>query len=527
MRASIESSAPPPEGSAGTRPGARRWTALGLIALFYFAVPNARPDFSRFNCQDSESYLALSRSMVEGLGYTRSLIPGRHVPHTLWPPGMPLLLAPAVAASGERIDWLAVKWTVAAVGLVGVALAWLLALRLSGRRAIADVAALALALNPLYWDFSHQAMAEVPTLVWILGGLWVIDLLWTRAELGGRAAFAAGLLCGAGMLFKGHAAALAAAPLAYALESSPPRRKRALALWAVFLVGLALPFLGWTLRNRTVDATGFDGIRQVRLLVAAEPENLDSRPVGLAAALERVGGSLRGHAIYRLPAQAIPGLWPERVFAWRGSGFLALALSALLVGLALSRRPGEVAMLATAAAAAAINLVYGSGGSPRYWLPVSLLVLLLVCVRLGRRLTRAGAVPPRAVAVAVVAVLALNLAAYVVRHERRPFNPTGPWAELAALFEGAAGLDLQPVGVLAPNPHAFQLVTGWPAPMPAAGGPVDHMVARTDGRGPQPPDGARQLLAVPPWALFELAQSEDSGTILGDARWATRWEERR
>ncbi len=524
MRASTESSPPRPEGAQGARPGPRRWLALGLVALLYFAVPNARPDFSRFNCQDSESYLALSRSLVEGRGYTRSLIPGRYVPHVLWPPGMPLLLAPAAALSGERIDWLAVKWTVAAVGLVGVALAWLLARRLSGRRRIADLAALALALNPFYWDFSHQAMAEVPTLVWMLAGLLLVDLLWFKREVGWGAALAAGLFCGVGMLFKGLAAALAAAPLAYALESSPGRRKRGLAVCAIFALGVALPFLGWTLRNSAVDATGFDGIRHAGLMLTADPEDPESPRLGPGAALARVVGQLRTHGIYRLPAQVIPGLWPERAFAWRGSGVPALALSALLLGLALSRRPGEVALLATATAVAAINLAYGFGGSPRFWVPVSMLVTLLLCVRLGRRLTRAAPRTRAVAATALVAVLAVNLAAYVVLHERRPFNPNGPWAELAALFERAADLDLEPVGVLAPNPHAFQLVTGWPAPMPAAGGPVDHMVARVDGRGPQPPAGARPVLEVRPWALFELPRAEEAGDLLGDARWATRWE---
>ena len=47
-----------------------RVVAFALLAAFYLAIPNARPDFSRFNCHDSESYLALSDSLFHGRGYT-------------------------------------------------------------------------------------------------------------------------------------------------------------------------------------------------------------------------------------------------------------------------------------------------------------------------------------------------------------------------------------------------------------------------------------------------------------------------
>jgi hypothetical protein len=43
-------------------------------------------------------------------------------------------------------------------GLAGVLLTWLYSPRPDGQTVVAD-AALLLGLNPIYWDFSHQAMA--------------------------------------------------------------------------------------------------------------------------------------------------------------------------------------------------------------------------------------------------------------------------------------------------------------------------------------------------------------------------------
>ncbi len=82
----------------------RRIAALIALVAAYVAFANLRPDFTDYNADDAESYLALSYALVHGLGYTRSLLPGAYVPHTTWPPGMPLLLAPAMALSGATVN---------------------------------------------------------------------------------------------------------------------------------------------------------------------------------------------------------------------------------------------------------------------------------------------------------------------------------------------------------------------------------------------------------------------------------------
>ncbi len=507
------------------RPWLWRASALLALAAFYYAVPNARLDFTRFNCHDSESYLALSYSLTHGRGYTRSLPPGRYVSHEMWPPGLPLLLAPATAGADGALDWARVKRTMATVGLLGLVPLWLWVRRLGGAGA-ADAAALVVALNPLYWHFSHQAMAELPLFLWLVAGLWLIDRTWSQPRLSWRTAALVGLACGLGMLVKGHAAGLALAPLAY-LGTTAPRRSPTSRLghWLIFGLAFTLPYGLWFARNQTVDAPGLDGASHFRQLQIEDPNDPSSPERGLGESIGAMATNLRRYAIYHLPAQVVPALWPAGIFDWRGSGWLALALTLLLLAAAYRARRGIRAALLVAAFAGALNLLYGYGGSPRYWVPVSLLLLTLITMRFAAAAGRLSPGVRSLVAVGGALALAVNLGAYVAANERAPYNPNGPWAELAELFERARDSGLESAGVLTPNSHAFQLMSGLPAPMAAAESTFEHLVARLDGHGQQPPPGSRLLLEVAPWGLFELP-APTAGAVLtggGPPRYPMEW----
>ena len=53
-------------------------------------------------------------------GYTRILNPDAYVPHTTWPPGLPVLLMPSVALSADTLNYFLVKGTIIFLGLFGV-----------------------------------------------------------------------------------------------------------------------------------------------------------------------------------------------------------------------------------------------------------------------------------------------------------------------------------------------------------------------------------------------------------------------
>src|SRR5580704_15580756 len=127
-------------GAATRRPFLRVTVALAIFVA-YVAVPNAWPDMTSFNADDSEIYLALAYALSHGLGYTRSLIAGQYIPHTTWPPGLPLLLTPVLALQRLPLDWLVVKEEMILLGLCGIALTWLYVRRMIGHSGPADAAA--------------------------------------------------------------------------------------------------------------------------------------------------------------------------------------------------------------------------------------------------------------------------------------------------------------------------------------------------------------------------------------------------
>lgn len=494
-----------------------RIAALLALTVFYLAIPNARPDFTRFNCHDSESYFALAHSLAHGRGYTRSLLPDMYIPHTTWPPGLPVLLIPAAALGPGPLSWLAAKWTMAAVGLLGVVLAWFLARRLTGHEHLADLAALIVGLNPLYWDFSHQIMAEVPLIVWLLGGLLLVNLVWSERVVRSWEALGTGLVCGLGVLIKGHAVALALAPLAYVVSTrqvSFPVVQRCFR-YALFCFAFALPEVALMVRHGSVQATGFDGINQVRMLRHKEGCDWHSDLLTARESFAILKKNVTEHSLYHIPSQVIPGLWQRFWFTWRGSGYLALLLGALLLGVTLSGRP-EVRLLHLVIwPIVAFNLQYEKGGAPRFWVPVGILfsVILTVRVRPYLLLDRLSMTMRYA---ALSVILLTSLSCYVFEHEQAPYEQSCPWRELVELFEQVADHPVATTGVLTPNYLAFQLLTGVPAPIPdPALSPVyEHMIARLDGVDPRPPSDGRVLLSVYPWALYALSGPKTAAELL-------------
>ena len=477
-----------------------------LIAAFYLAIPNARPDFTRFNCHDGESYVALAYNLAHGRGYTRALPPDPYLPHTTWPPGTAALLVPALAPAGATVDWLPVKWTMSLVGLSGVVLTWYYLRRLTGGATVADVGALAVAANPYYWDFSHQAMAEVPMTVWLIGGLLLVDRVWSCRPVRAWEAAASGFVCGVGMLFKGHAAGLMLVPLLYLAG----RRTRTasvlagLARWLVYVGGFAAPQLLWMLRNRGVIADGFEGLNRFRSILAVNPNDPASGLMTLHEVGATVVHNLRHSVAYVLPSQVLPGLWPERVWDWKGSGPGAIALAVVVLALAIPRRFGAWPACVVAAAMAMLNVVYAFGGNARFWMPVTTMLTIAIVANHGPRLI--GLRPrAKAAALATIAILlALNLIAYVIYHEAHPYEEKQSWGQLARLMDEIARRDdLHPTAVVTQygNSLALRLITGYPAPMPRLGTPYSHVITLSPDASKL---GGRVVHSAEPWQMIEL-----------------------
>lgn len=488
-----------------------RFVAFSILAAFYFVIPNARPDFTRYNCHDSENYLALSWNLVGGRGYTRSMSPDIYVPHTTWPPGVSILMVPAVCASDRTLNWHAVKWTMSAIGLAGIVCTWLYMRRLSGSDRLADLAAATVGTNTIYWDFSHQAMAELPLAVWLIFGLYLIDRNWANRNPKWYGSLAVGIACGFAMMFKGHAGALVFAPLAYWVG---PRRaagttRSLLANWLIFAAGFAIPQAAWMARNAGVEATGFDGLGRFRSILAVDPNEYNGPLVTQSQLIARVKENIFNYGIYRFPEQIVPGLWGEGAFAWKGSGILAVLLTVGLVVMSKPWRPSTWPIWLVIVPIVGLNILYGFGGNPRFWIPAT--VPLSVAIIASINPERLRSTTARAAIAMYLVVIGANLALYVYRHELDPYP--GKWKSLAALFERIRQLDDGRADrVLAPNEAAFSLMTGRPSHWGDGKVKFDRAIIYSDN-----PDFNRPgvIFREGPWLFLTLPASMTVDEIKG------------
>lgn len=449
------------------------------ISFLYFLNPNARPDFTKFNAHDSESYIALSQNLHSGLGYTRNMDPDNFIPHTLWPPGMPILLMPAVIVSGETISWLAVKYTMIIVALLGLWLSWKYIYRLSGNKRLADLLTFFIALNPFYWHFSRIAMAEVPSYVWIVGSLLLIDIVWKNKDVKLSVALVVGAVIGLGMMIKGVVIGLAVAPIVYMLEFNDVKKvKRNILVLFVYGLGFSIAFISWGVRNHHIDKEnlGFDGVNQVQMLFKQVPEDPNSPYRNTSQLIQTAKENVAWHGIYHFSSQIVPNIWKLDLKSTSQGAIIALLICLiLLVGL-LPRTLLVMPLYCTILPMILMMLLITIGGSERYWGPISLLCLLGIGIQFSawfqRNIPNLKPVPAAyfTVFIIVIALQLLSLIQYVNEHESQPYTLIENRDDLARLFEKNRNFCIgnnqaEVLAVYTKNEHAFHLITGCNAPM--------------------------------------------------------------
>ena len=465
-------------------PDAAHWPitiAVLALCLCYFIDPNPRLDFSAFDTRDAESYLALSHSLVAGQGYTRSLDPRYYVPHTTWPPGLPILLMPAVALAGMPIDLLVVKLGMIAYGALGILLAYLYARRLSRSPLTRLAVPVLLALNPYYWIFSRLTDSEMPTVVWALVALLLAERGWRAGLIRYRTALAFGVVSGFGMLIRGSFLGALFLPLAVllALRTEPADLGRLSRRYLVYAAGFLLPYSAWILRNGVIDSRmlGLDGINQLAMIFRSVPVDPTSALRSLPQILSDMGANLAGSVIYRIPGALVPGLWAEG--SWDRLGGLAapVAVALSLAAIVLSCRSiRNLPVILMYGSMAALNVFYAAGGMTRLWVPVT--CLLAISLPFGAEMLavfRHRAAAWLAAGLAAAAMSA-SLAAYIIHHDANPYHDPN-YAALADMFATIRNRDGLHGNVLTPNPQAFALYTGLRAPMTVPGLGVDPLYA--------------------------------------------------
>ena len=195
---------------------------------------------------DAADYARHAESIAAGDGYPDSVIADG--PTAFRPPAYPFLLGGVYAVAGDESGIDAGRVLNALLGVAVVALVYLLARELWGRREGLVAAAIAAAFPPLV--FMNALVSEPLFLVAELGVL--VCVLRFRHAREWWWALAAGILCGLAALTRANGFLLAIPALIGLWEGGLRPRRAALAPAAAFVVAAVLTVLPWTIRNTVV-----------------------------------------------------------------------------------------------------------------------------------------------------------------------------------------------------------------------------------------------------------------------------------
>jgi hypothetical protein len=334
-----------------------------------------------------------------------------------------------------------------------------------------------LGLNPYYWQFSRMTDSEMPIILWSLIALLLAEIGWSSGMIRHRAAIASGLVCGFGMLIRGSFFGALFLPLTYVLVRRPAHAELRLmtSRYGCYAVGFALPFLGWMLRNRSIDvsAIGYDGINQIAMVFRENPVDPSSPFRGVPQIFAEMLTNLKWYVIYVIPKSIVPGLWSPA--AWdhlgRFSAPVAVLVSATIVILSCFTMR-NLPIIFMYASMAALNLFYAYGSMERLWVPVTCLMAVSLPISIeSLPILRQRTVRPL-VAAAVVGAMAISLVCYVQHHDQYPYHDPD-YSALAGMFADIRDQGVVEGDVLTPNADAFGLYTGRSAPMSVPGIGID------------------------------------------------------
>ncbi|MBN1345666.1 MAG: glycosyltransferase family 39 protein [Phycisphaerae bacterium] len=489
----------PPTTPTETGPPRVWWLfALVFVTCLYGVFPNARPDLTPFNCDDSEAYIGLANSIATGRGYTRCLNPDQHLPHKTWPPGLPLLLAPAICLFGLNLA--AIKFVMIGVGIVGLVFFYLLVRDLTDVR-LAAWTATATACCAHYFWFSHQVMSEVPLFTASVVVLWLLNRA-AREPLHWRWWVPAGIVLGYGAIIKGLALLIVPAALVVVWRASGSQRRAVATRYVVFVLIALMPMIAWSVRNSRVEAQSLDGINQFRMLLQETPNDPNSPLITPRSLVKQIYANVIWGIIYRAPDQVLPlARWADLRHR-SGGPVIALVLTglvvvALLVSAWRRVRPIHVYALCVLG----VLSLFSTGGTARYFVPLAPLFIFFIAdaVRGSRWWSRLG---PLATVVAAVwlAAAVVDLCSAIHRQETRPYADR-QWGQFVDIARASAEFVPAEATVFVHNGNAFTLVSrrrtwisqpGVPFDLEGAlqSGRITHLVVSLHGR---PRDAGRRV----------------------------------
>lgn len=442
-----------------------RWLLL-IVCAAYLLLPNARPDFTIYNSHDSESYIALTKNLLEGRGYTRSLNEGEFIPHTLWPPGMAVVLTPAVLLSGENINFYYVKYSLILIALLGLWLTRQYLLALTKKEHIANWVVILIALNPYYWHFSRIAMAEIPVYTWTILGLLLVERSFNTSNSSTLKLMFLGIFVGLGMLLKGALIGLILAPIPYMWRRGL-FSLLSIKQGATYAICFCIPFICWMYSNHDIDSTnlGLDGVNQIQMITKKVIEDPQSDFKTSQEILTTAKQNILWHAIYHIPNHTIPGVHLLKLTSIRHGNALALLFTFLVFAVVAYQFSRFAPLMLSVIPVILLVSVMTIGGAERYWFTITSVLFVpfyLIISRIPERMEKL-------IILSLVCLQIVGLSYFVYQHQQSPYTKVESRHNLANLFLQAVPLCKEEPFINSntwtKNEHAFQLMTGCKASM--------------------------------------------------------------
>jgi 4-amino-4-deoxy-L-arabinose transferase-like glycosyltransferase len=251
--------------------------AFALRAALVLATPHFQPN------NDPRDYDQIAIALAHGHGYPPTLLAAPGTPSALRPPGYPYLLAAVYAVVGHSFT--AGRLMSAALGVIVVALVYLIGRRLWDRRIALVAAALAACFPPLI-ALNASLLSEPLFLVLELSVVLAV-LAWRSTESGQLYAVAAGVGCGAAALTRSVGLLLTIAAAVGLLTAPAVPRGRRLTGVAVLLASMCVVIAPWTIRNASVFHGAFIPISTQDGITAAGTYNAQAAAPGWSHAVWR------------------------------------------------------------------------------------------------------------------------------------------------------------------------------------------------------------------------------------------------